>query len=167
MRKFRLRTLRWLALLLFLGLFGAIVLRWISLERLRLSLQRTGPLPHSTPAATPEIIPTPTRSPVIGGKIDTAKLWSGITVHAEVEPTPGGAASMERDDPRSYVLDLKLNVRVPTPNRTLDELATVTPHLPKLLPQLALTFKSEIKSALFIKGSSLKRQPADTAGKTP
>jgi hypothetical protein len=147
-RKFRLRTLRWLALLLFVGLFGAIVLRWISLERLRLGLQKLAPPLHPTPTATPEI-PTPTRPPLIGGKLDTAKLWSGITVQAEVNPTPGRAASVERGDPQSYVLDLKLNVRVPIPNRTLEELATVTPELPKLLPQLAATFAAESVSPLF------------------
>ena len=148
MRKFRLRTLRWLALLLFLGVFGAIVLRWISLERLRLGLQKLAVPLHPTPTATPEI-PTPTRPPLIGGKLDTAKLWSGITVHANVNPTPGGPASVERIDPQSYVLDLKLDVRVPTPNRTLEELATVTPELPKLLPQLGATFSAESVSPLF------------------
>ncbi len=149
MRKFRLRTLRWVALFLFLGLFAAIVLRWISLERLRLTLQRLGPLPHATPTATPELIPTPTRPPVIGGKLDTTKLWSGITVHAEVEPTPGGAASIERVDPQSYVLDVKLKVRVPAPNRTIEELAEVTPELPRLLPDLAKSITPESVSPLF------------------
>ncbi len=149
MRKFQLSTLRWLALLLFIALFGALVLRWISLERLRLGWQRLGPPPRPTPSATPPIIPTPTRPPLIGGKLDTARLWSGITVHAEVNPTPGGAASSERSDPQSYVLDLKLNVRVPTPNRTLEELATVTPQLPKLLPQLSKTMGPDSVSPLF------------------
>ena len=153
MRKFRLRTLRAFALLLFLALFGAIVARWISLERLRLSIQRLPPQTRSTPTPTPtpEIVPTPTpwRTPVIGGKLDTAKLWSGITVHAEVDPTPGGAASVERLDPQSYVLDLKLNVRVPTPNRTLAELAQVTPGLPKLLPNLGAAITADSVSPLF------------------
>ncbi len=158
MRKLRLQTLRWLALLLFLGLFGAIVLRWISLERLRLGLQRLGPPSHPTPSATPEMIPTPTRPPVIGGKLDTAKLWSGITVHAEVDPTPGGAASVERSDPQSYVLDLQLKVRVPTANRTMEELAEVTPELPKLLPNLAATIGPEPVSPLFQQLYDLKVQ---------
>ena len=151
MRKFRRSTLGWLALLLFLGLFGAIVLRWISLERLRLTMQRLGPLTLPTPTATPALIPTPRpwRTPVIVGRLDTAKLWSGITVHAEVDPTPGGAASVERLDPQSYVLDLKLKVRVPIPNRTLEELARVTPELSKLLPNLAVTIDSDPVSPLF------------------
>lgn len=149
MGKFRLRTLRWVALFLFIGLFGAIVLRWISLERLRMTVQRIGTPSQVTPTITPEIVPTPTRAPVIGGKIDTAKLWSGITVHAEVDPTAGAAASVERLNPESYVLDVKLKVRVPEPNRTIEELAKVTPELPKLLPRLAQALTPESVSPLF------------------
>src|SRR6478735_5787070 len=112
-------------------------------------MQRLGPQILSTPTVTPEISPTPIRPPVIGGKLDTAKLWSGITVHAEVDPTPGGAASVERIDPQSYVLDLKLNVRVPTPNRTLEELAQVTPELGKILPGLGEMISADSVSPLF------------------
>ncbi|HEX4667164.1 MAG TPA: glycoside hydrolase family 75 protein [Chthoniobacterales bacterium] len=160
MRKFRRRTLGWLALLLFLALFAAIVLRWISLERLRLTLQRLGPPILPTPTATPDVFPTPTpwRTPIIGGKLDTAKLWSGITVHAEVDPTPGGAASVERLDPQSYVLDLHLKVRVPTANATIEELAEVTPELPKLLPNLAATIGPDPVSPLFQQLYDLKVQ---------
>lgn len=151
MRKFRLNTLRWVALLLFLALFGAIVLRWISLERLRFTLQRiaTEALPTATPLPSELPTPTPWRTPVIGGRLDTAKLWSGITVHAEVDPTLGGPASIERQDPNSYVLDLRLNVRVPAPNRTLEDLAQVTPQLPQLLPSLSLAIGSDSVSPLF------------------
>lgn len=149
MRKFRRRTLGWLALLLFLGLFGALLLRWISLERLRLRLQEISPAILQTPP--PELIPTPTpwRTPVVAGRLDTAKLWSGITVHAEVDPTAGGDATSERSDPQSYVLDLKLKVRVPTPNRTIDELAKVTPELPRLLPNLGKLIETNPVSPLF------------------
>src|SRR5262249_46689599 len=66
--RFRRRTLGWLALLLFLGLFGAIILRWISLERLRLRLQELGPT--IVPLPSPEFFPTPTpwRTPVVSGR---------------------------------------------------------------------------------------------------
>ncbi|MEO7168129.1 MAG: glycoside hydrolase family 75 protein [Chthoniobacterales bacterium] len=158
MQKFRLRTLRWVALVLFLALFSAIVLRWISLERLRLTMERLAPQIVSTPTPTPVTASRPTRPPVIGGKLDTAKLWSGITVHAEVDPTPGGAASSERLDPQSYVLDLKLKVRVPTPNRTLEELAQVTPELPKLLPKLRESIGADPVSPLFQQLYDLKVQ---------
>ena len=90
MRKFRLSTLRWLALLLFLALFAGIVLRWISLERLRQTTQKFSPPILVTPTPPPVPTATPWRTPVIGGRLDTAKLWSGITVHAEVNPSAGG-----------------------------------------------------------------------------
>ena len=80
---------------------------------------RLGPQIIATPSAEHRLplMPTPTRPPLIGGRLDTGKLWSGITVHAQVDPTPGGPASVERLDPQSYVIDLNLKVRVPTPNR--------------------------------------------------
>ena len=156
--RFRRRTLGWLALLLFLGLFGAILIRWISLERLRLRLQELSPT--ILPTATPEFFPTPTpwRTPVISGRLDTAKLWSGITVHAEVDPTSGADATAERTDPQSYVLDLKLKVRVPTPNQTLDELAKITPELPNLFPNLARAIGTDPVSPLFRELYELKVQ---------
>jgi hypothetical protein len=157
-RKFRLSTLRWLALLLFLGLFGAIVLRWISLERLRLTTQKLSLPALTTPTPPPVPTATPWRTPVIGGRLDTAKLWGGITVHAAVNPTPGGAASTERLDPESYVLDLQLKVRVPTPNRTLEELAQVTPELPRLLPKLGAAITADPVSPLFQELYDLKVQ---------
>ena len=115
MAKIRLRTWRWLVLLLFGALFAAIIYRWISLER----LQRFVPTEiFGTP--TPE--PTATRPPVITGKLDTAKLFNGITLHSAVETTPGGDAATERIQPESYVLDLKLLARVPSPNKTIEGL---------------------------------------------
>src|SRR5436305_1181574 len=112
---------------------AAIVLRWISLERWHAQLVQGGVVEISP---TPTPVPSPSKPPVITGKIDTAKLFSGITVHSSVEPIPGGAASDERNDPQSYVLELKVLARVPTPNSSLDELAKVNPQLPKLLPGL-------------------------------
>ncbi|HEY2799261.1 MAG TPA: glycoside hydrolase family 75 protein [Chthoniobacterales bacterium] len=162
MRKFRLSTLRWLALLLFLGLFGAIVLRWLSLERLRSTLQRLGPPTLVAPIVPSAPTPTPWRTPIIGGRLDTAKLWSGITVHAEVDPTPGAAASLERSDPQSYVIDLSLKVRMPKPNDTLAEVAKVTPQLPKLLPKLAEAFTTDSVSPLFRELYEIKVQTLRT-----
>ena len=81
-------------LLLFAVLFGAIVYRWISLER----LQRFAPAETlGTPTlSTPAPEPTATRPPVITGKLDTAKLFNGITLHAGVETAPGADAATER-----------------------------------------------------------------------
>src|SRR5437867_10539817 len=90
--------------------------------------------PEISTTPTPE--PTPTRPPVITGKLDTGKLFNGITLHSTVEPLPGADATTERVDPNSYVLDLKLQARVSSPNRTIDELAKISPRLPALLPGL-------------------------------
>ena len=129
-------------LVLFAALFAAIVYRWISLER----LQRVAPteLP-----ATPTPEPTPTRPPVITGKLDTGKLFNGITLHSMVETIPGADAATERTQPDSYVLDLKLQARVPSPNKTIEELAKVSPQLPTLLPGLASMLSADSVSPLY------------------
>ena len=84
-----LRTWRRLVLVISGALFAAIVYRWISLER----LQRAAP---AEILATPTPEPTPTRPPVISGKLDTAKLFNGITLHSTVETIPGVDAATER-----------------------------------------------------------------------
>src|SRR4051812_1684579 len=127
----------------------AIVLRWVSLEQWhRQQLAPATPIEIEIPEKTPTPAPSP-KTPVITGKLDTAKLFSGITVHAAVEPTPGGAASDERADPQSYVLELRLRARVPAPNATIEELAKVSPDLPRLLPGLAAMITPESVSPFF------------------
>ena len=123
-------------------IFVAIIYRWISLER----LQRYAPAEIS---ATPTPEPTPTKPPVIGGKLDTAKLFKGVTLHATIDTPPGADATTERVDPESYVLDLKLQARMPSPNRTIEELAKISPNLPTLLPGLAGMLTPESVSPLF------------------
>jgi hypothetical protein len=131
-----------LVLVLFAAIFAAIVYRWISLER----LQRFAPIEIS---GTPTPEPTATRPPVIKGKLDTAKLFNGITLRSTVETTPGADAATERAQPESYVLDIKLLARVPSPNKTIDELVKVSPRLPTLLPGLASMLSAEPVSPLF------------------
>ncbi|MFL6568054.1 MAG: glycoside hydrolase family 75 protein [Chthoniobacterales bacterium] len=145
---FRVRTLRWFALLLFLALFSAVVLRWISLERWRWSVMHEPETPERIVERTPTPEPT-ARTRVITGKLETARLFNGITVRPAVEPTPGRAASEERVDPESYVLDLKLRIRTPAANRTVDELAKVNPELPRLLPGLSAMVKEDSLSPYF------------------
>jgi len=134
---------------LFAAVLTAIVLRWISLERWhRTQVTPETPVELEIPEKTPTPAPTP-KPPVITGKLETARLFSGITVQAAVEPTPGGAASDERADPQSYVLELKLHARVPTPNKSIEELAKVSPELPRLLPGLAAMITPESVSPFF------------------
>lgn len=127
-------------LVIFGALFAAIVYRWISLER----LQHVAPLEVVT---TPT--PTPTRPPLITGKLDTAKLFNGITLHSTVETMPGADATTERAETDGYVLDLKLQARVPSPNKTIEELAKVSPQLPALLPGLATMLPPNPVSSLY------------------
>ncbi|MEY2494882.1 MAG: hypothetical protein QOJ45_1374 [Verrucomicrobiota bacterium] len=149
MRRFRLRTLRFFALLLLLAVLTAIVLRWISLEQWhRTQVEPTTPIEIEIPEKTPTPGQSP-KPPVITGKLDTSRLFSGITVHAEVDPIPGGAASDERADPQSYVLELKLRARVPAPNKSIEELAKVSPELPRLLPGLGAMLTPESVSPFF------------------
>ncbi|HZR77639.1 MAG TPA: glycoside hydrolase family 75 protein [Chthoniobacterales bacterium] len=143
MAKSSLRTLRWIVILLVTALFAVILYRWISQER----LQYFPPREQAPGSPTPE--PSPTRPPPITGKLDTGRLFNGITLHSSVETTPGVDASTERADPDSYVLDLKLNARVPTANRTIEELAKITPRLPELLPGLAGMIGPDAVSPLF------------------
>jgi hypothetical protein len=151
-RRFRLSTLRVFAWLLFLGLLTAIVLRWVSLERWRWNLPNTEPValatPHPSATAAATLTPTP-KPPVIGGKLETARLFSGITLRSMVETPPGRAASEERVDPESYVLDLKLQVRMPAPNKSIEELASVNPDLPRVLPGLAAMLGPNAVSPFF------------------
>jgi Fungal chitosanase of glycosyl hydrolase group 75 len=146
-RKLGLGTLRRIVLLIFFALFAAITLRWISLERWRWTLTHAEELPSPTPTAAPSA--TATRPPVLSGKFDVARLFNGITLRSELETASGAAASEERMDPMSYVIDLKLRARVPTPNRTLDELGKVSPDLGNLLPGLGAMVKPESVSPLF------------------
>ncbi len=127
-------------LVIFSALFAAIVYRWISLER----LQHAAPLEV---IATPT--PSPTRPPLITGKLDTAKLFNGITLHSTVETIPGADATTEGAEPDSYVLDLKLQARVPSPNKTIEELAKISPQLPTLLPGLATMLQRNPVSPLY------------------
>ena len=120
MRKVRIRTLFVFILVLIAAAETAIILRWISLEQWRRTqLEPTTPVETEVPEKTPTAAPSP-KIPVITGKLDTARLFSGITVHAAVEPTPGGAASDERLDPQSYLLELKMHVRMPAPNSCIE-----------------------------------------------
>src|SRR5213596_2481097 len=142
MGRIRLRTWRRLVLVIFAALFAAIVYRWISLER----LQRLAPVEILT-TPTPE--PTPTRPHVISGKLDTGKLFNGITLHSTVETIPGADAATERTQPDSYALDLRLQARVPSANKTIEELAKINPHLPTLLPDLASMLPADPVSPLY------------------
>ncbi len=123
-------------------IFIAIIYRWISLERLQ-------GLPSPEVLATPTPEPTATRPPPMPTKVDIAKLFNGIMLHATVDAPPGADATTERTDPHSYMIELELKTKTPTPNRSIDELAKVSPDLPVLLPGLAAMVQPDSVSPLF------------------
>lgn len=86
---------------------------------------------------------------MITGKLDTGKLFNGITLHSTVETIPGADATTERAEADSYVLDLKMQARVPSPNKTIEELAKISPQLPTLLPGLATMLPPDPVSPLY------------------
>jgi hypothetical protein len=146
--KVPLSTLRRVALVLFGALFAALLLRWISLERW--NRQTSGaPETFSPLFPSPTAKPTASRTANTPGRIDLPRLANGITVRSELETAPGRAASEERVDPQSYMLELSLKARLPTPNRSVDELAKVSPELPKLLPGLSAMIKPESVSPFY------------------
>jgi len=69
-------------------------------------------------------------------KLDTALLWNGIRVRSDFASENGTIASAERVAPDSYTLDVKLRVRVPEPNTSLEALSRINPVLPTVLPAL-------------------------------
>lgn len=138
----RTRTWRRIVAFVFFLIFAAIVYRWISLEQ----LIRTAALATETPTPAP----TPTRPPVVTGKIDTGKIFNGVTLHSRVETPPGADATTERNDPDSYAVELKLEARLPAPNKSIDELAKVSPRLPELLPGLAAMMNADAVSPLYV-----------------
>lgn len=128
-------------LIVAIAIFAAVVYRWISVERL---LQNA---PEVTATPTPE--PSPTKPPVVGGKLDIGKIFNGLALHSTVETPPGRDATTERADPDSYVLDLKLRASLPEPNNSVESLAKVNPQLPALLPGLAAMLSPDSVSPLF------------------
>lgn len=150
MRKVGLGTLRVVTLLIVGAILLAIVLRWISLERWHWQMTRTDEtnIP-ARPSPTAKGSASPTRSPTLAGKFDVGRLFNGITLRSEVETTNGGAASDERIDPMSYMIDLKLKARVPAPNQSLDDLKKVNAELGNLFPALATMITPESVSPLF------------------
>jgi len=68
---------------------------------------------------------------------DVRKLRSGIPFITEVKVDKGGLASVERIAEASYTASYKLQVKVPEPAKTIEQLEKSTPGIGKLVPGLA------------------------------
>lgn len=69
-------------------------------------------------------------------KVDTATLWSEILVETKLETTEGGIASLERERPESYQIEMRVKLTVPKPNTSLADLTALNDKLPGILPDL-------------------------------
>ncbi|MCX6967954.1 MAG: hypothetical protein NTZ46_09310, partial [Verrucomicrobia bacterium] len=78
---------------------------------------RGTPLPMAHPRPTPTPKPTPVFIPQ--KKLEIAKLFNGMEVRTKVESEPGSTATLERETPSSYALELNVKVKIPKPNGDL------------------------------------------------
>jgi hypothetical protein len=83
--------------------------------------------------------------------VDVAALFNGININTNLVTTEGGFASLERLDPASYKVQFQVDVRIPTANQSLQELARVSPNLPAILPGLEAMLPSSKVSGFFHK----------------
>jgi hypothetical protein len=90
--------------------------------------------------------------------IDTAKLWSGIEVNSDMEVVEGRRASLERNNPKGYTFDFKINLTVPAPASSLDALAGSNPNLPGVLPGLGKMVEGGKVSGFYHKLYEIKTQ---------
>jgi hypothetical protein len=95
------------------------------------------PVPSLTPPPTPTPTPTPLPETFIPySKMETAKLFNGLEIHAKVTTTEGALAVFERRNPDAYALELNVDVRVPEAAQTLDQLGAADPMIGSVLPGL-------------------------------
>jgi hypothetical protein len=80
--------------------------------------------------------PSPPERFVSYRSVDTAELWSDFEVKSEFNVAKGKTATIERKDRDSFTIEMKVNVRVPEANDSLEALAGLNPDLPKVLPGL-------------------------------
>lgn len=119
------------------------------IERELAELREQIPAKESAPDDEAPRIEPPPRSSAAGSVMDVRQLRSGIPFETELRFEEGGIASVERDDPKSFTARYTLNLRVPTPSKTLAELETVNPKLSSILPGLPSLFDNATVSPWF------------------
>jgi len=98
------------------------------------------PTPSPIPRPTP--VPSPTPLYVPYKRLDTGRLFNGVSLQTTFSTEPGGPATVEVTSSSSYSLHLDLHVRIPRAVDSLDGLVALDPSLPALFPQLAQWLKS-------------------------
>ena len=121
-------------------------------------LAQVTPPPTPLPPTPPPLQPTPTllpdrpladRSVIPPKSREVARLYNGIRVQTTMEAEPGRLASLERETPASYALDLRLQVKVPVPGQTAVDLNRTAPGLAGLLPRLPVLLEKAAVSKFY------------------
>jgi hypothetical protein len=115
--------------------------------------------PTPTPAAspTPAPSPTPIPTPFVPRKpMDTGMIFNGLQYKWTVETAPGETAARDREIDNAYRLELNLNIRMPRPATTLEDVKVANPQLPQLLPSLPQLLETAQVSPDFAKLYDLK-----------
>ena len=76
-------------------------------------------------------------------------MFSGAQVRTVLETELGGAATTIREEPASYVVEVKVQVKLPQPHKDLAALSKLNDQLPVLLPGLPALLESAKVSPLF------------------
>lgn len=103
----------------------------------------------------PEVMPTEF---VAAKTIDTAKLYNGFEIRSELETQLGLSASVERQDPSSYEIELLVKIKVPEASQSLEDLTELNEHLPKMLPGLGPMLEDSKVSPFYHNLYELKRE---------
>ena len=103
-----------------------------------------------------EVEPPMPSSYVPWQKIDTAELWSEIPVETRVETERGDRAVVEREREDSYRIDMTVDLTIPRPNRSAEELADINPNLPEMLSDFGSLVESSDVSSFYHHLYSLK-----------
>ncbi len=102
------------------------------------------PLPATPPPATP---PPPPYVP--NKRLETGKIFNGMQYRVTLETEFGTTATAERNDPTSYIAELRVSVKVPKPHRDLAEISRLNAQLPVILPTLPALLESSKVSPFF------------------
>lgn len=110
----------------------------------------------------PEILATP-KEPLPQGfvrytRADTQKLWSEVDVSAVVDAQQGGIASKIRKERGSYEISYKINLMIPQPSTTLEQLSGLNPDLAQMLPGLGTMLETAKVSPFYHKLYELKQK---------
>ena len=95
-----------------------------------------------TPLPKQIVIPPKTR--------DVARMYNGVMLHSTLDAQPGRQASLERETPDSYALDLQLRIKVPTAAHAAAEITHSAPDLLTAFPKLtSILDKAEVSKFFF------------------